>query len=138
MLPTASSFLITSLSGWGGGGCTWPGGDAQGGEGGCTCILCIPPGYAPVHRYPNRKGRIRIRNPVHDTGKLCTNFYVLRVHAHPALTVLYSHSFYCHFSSSFKSLSESRSKNCWNASLYLILQHILLIFFTVSQNGRVV
>lgn len=22
------------------------GGDAQGGEGGCTCILCIPPGYA--------------------------------------------------------------------------------------------
>jgi hypothetical protein len=24
-----------------GGGCT-------GGEGGCTCILCIPPGYAPV------------------------------------------------------------------------------------------
>ncbi len=23
------------------------GGDAQGGEGGCTCILCIPPGYAP-------------------------------------------------------------------------------------------
>ncbi len=31
-----------------GGGCTWPGGgDAQEGEGGCTCILCIPPGYAP-------------------------------------------------------------------------------------------
>jgi hypothetical protein len=29
------------------GGCTWPGGDAQGGKGGCTCILCIPPGYAP-------------------------------------------------------------------------------------------
>jgi hypothetical protein len=25
------------------------GGDAQGGEGGCTCILCIPTGYAPVH-----------------------------------------------------------------------------------------
>ncbi len=24
------------------------GGDAQGGEGGCTCILCIPPGYAPA------------------------------------------------------------------------------------------
>jgi hypothetical protein len=23
-------------------------GDAQGGEGGCTCILCIPPGYAPA------------------------------------------------------------------------------------------
>jgi hypothetical protein len=22
------------------------GGDAQGREGGCTCILCIPPGYA--------------------------------------------------------------------------------------------
>jgi hypothetical protein len=22
-------------------------GDAQGGRGGCTCILCIPPGYAP-------------------------------------------------------------------------------------------
>jgi hypothetical protein len=34
LLPTALSFLITSLSGWGGGG--------------CTCILCIPPGYAPV------------------------------------------------------------------------------------------
>jgi hypothetical protein len=40
-VSTASSFLITSLSGWGGGGCTWPGG-----EGGCTCLLCIPPGYA--------------------------------------------------------------------------------------------
>ncbi len=24
------------------------GGDAQGGVGGCTCILCIPPGYAPA------------------------------------------------------------------------------------------
>jgi hypothetical protein len=24
------------------------GGDAQRGRGGCTCILCIPPGYAPV------------------------------------------------------------------------------------------
>jgi hypothetical protein len=23
------------------------GGYAQGGRGGCTCILCIPPGYAP-------------------------------------------------------------------------------------------
>jgi hypothetical protein len=46
LLPTASSFLITILSGWEGGGCTWPGGDAQGGEGGCTCILCIPPRYA--------------------------------------------------------------------------------------------
>ncbi len=43
LLPTASSFLVTSLSGWGGG-------DAQdrGGEGGCTCILGIPPGYAPA------------------------------------------------------------------------------------------
>jgi hypothetical protein len=38
---TASSFLITSLSGWGGGMNM-----AGGGEGGCTCILCIPPGYA--------------------------------------------------------------------------------------------
>jgi hypothetical protein len=27
------------------------GGDAQGGEGGCTCILCIPPGYAPGMQY---------------------------------------------------------------------------------------
>jgi hypothetical protein len=27
------------------------GGDAQGGEGGCTCILCIPPGYAPAHSH---------------------------------------------------------------------------------------
>ncbi len=27
-----------------GGGCT-------GGEGGCTCILCIPPGYATGYRY---------------------------------------------------------------------------------------
>jgi hypothetical protein len=27
------------------------GGDAQGGGGGCTCILCIPPGYAPVCSY---------------------------------------------------------------------------------------
>jgi hypothetical protein len=26
------------------------GGDAQGGEGGCTCILCIPPGYATAAR----------------------------------------------------------------------------------------
>ncbi len=49
LLPTASSCLITSLSGWGGGGgCTWPGGGCTGGgEGGSTCILCIPPGYAP-------------------------------------------------------------------------------------------
>jgi hypothetical protein len=31
--------LVTSLSGWGGG-------DAHGQGGGCTCILCIPPGYA--------------------------------------------------------------------------------------------
>ncbi len=29
-----------------GGGCT-------GGEGGCTCILCIPPGYAPGGTYFN-------------------------------------------------------------------------------------
>ncbi len=42
-----------------GGRCTWPGGDAQGGEGGCTCILCIPPGYAPVITYPHR---IQIHN----------------------------------------------------------------------------
>ncbi len=27
------------------------GGDAQGGEGGCTCILCIPPGYATGVKY---------------------------------------------------------------------------------------
>ncbi len=46
LLPTASSFLITSLSGWGGGDAHGQGGDAHGGEGGCTCILCIPPGYA--------------------------------------------------------------------------------------------
>jgi hypothetical protein len=30
----------------GGGDAHGRGGDAQGGEGGCTCILCIPPGYA--------------------------------------------------------------------------------------------
>jgi hypothetical protein len=35
-----------------GGGCTG-GGDAQGGEGGCTCILCIPPGYAPETDCPH-------------------------------------------------------------------------------------
>jgi hypothetical protein len=50
---TASSFLINSLSGWGGMHMAG-GGDAQGGEGGCTCILCIPPGYAPGQR-PNKK-----------------------------------------------------------------------------------
>ncbi len=51
LLPTASSFLITSLSGVGKGGMRMAGGDAQGGEGECTCILCIPPGYAPECRY---------------------------------------------------------------------------------------
>jgi hypothetical protein len=25
------------------------GGMHRGGEGGCTCILCIPPGYAPAY-----------------------------------------------------------------------------------------
>jgi hypothetical protein len=46
LLPTASSFLITSLS-HAHGDAHGRGGDAQGGEGGCTCILCFPPGYAP-------------------------------------------------------------------------------------------
>jgi hypothetical protein len=27
------------------------GGMHRGGEGGCTCILCIPPGYATVRRH---------------------------------------------------------------------------------------
>ncbi len=34
---------------WLGGDAHGRGGDAQGGEGGCTCILCIPPGYATAH-----------------------------------------------------------------------------------------
>jgi hypothetical protein len=38
LLPTASSFLITSLSGWG--GMHMAGGGCTGGVGGCTCILC--------------------------------------------------------------------------------------------------
>jgi hypothetical protein len=52
LLPTASSFFITSLSGLGRGGMHMArggGGMHRGGEGGCTCILCIPPGYATAN-----------------------------------------------------------------------------------------
>ncbi len=63
-------FLITSLSGWGGGDAHGRGGDAQGGEGGCTCILCIPPGYAtgtppPIfplyHTVLKTRGKVKIK-----------------------------------------------------------------------------
>jgi hypothetical protein len=41
------------------GGCTWQGGDAQGGLGGCTCILCIPPGYATARTSGTRTRLLR-------------------------------------------------------------------------------
>ncbi len=54
------------------------GGDAQEGEGGCTCILCIPPGYAPVHRYLCFRENQRLRyldvtvvDKVIDPNTLC-------------------------------------------------------------------
>jgi hypothetical protein len=44
LLPTDSSFLITSLSGWiGGGGCTWPGGGCIGGGGGGMHVHPVHP-----------------------------------------------------------------------------------------------
>jgi hypothetical protein len=43
LLPTASSFLITSLSGWGGGDAHGRGGDAQGGGGGMHVHPVHPP-----------------------------------------------------------------------------------------------
>jgi hypothetical protein len=50
LLPTASSFLINSLSGWGGGGCTWPGGcTGGGGEEGDARASCASPLGTPLH-----------------------------------------------------------------------------------------
>ncbi len=40
-------FSHDHLSGWGGGDAHGRGGMHRGGGGGCTCILCIPLGYAP-------------------------------------------------------------------------------------------
>jgi hypothetical protein len=51
-VPFAVTYMVSNkaFQAGEGGGCTWPGGgDAQGGEGGCTVILCIPPGYATGH-----------------------------------------------------------------------------------------
>jgi hypothetical protein len=43
--PIASYFLITSLSDWGGGGCTWPGGMHRGwGEGDAGAFCASPLG----------------------------------------------------------------------------------------------
>ncbi len=42
------------------------GGDAQGGEGGCTCILCIPPGYATDGKhFSSNPTRQKVPNPGH-------------------------------------------------------------------------
>ncbi len=45
LLPTASSFLLTSLSGWG--GCTWPGGGMHRGVGGMHVHPAHPPWVRP-------------------------------------------------------------------------------------------
>jgi hypothetical protein len=50
LLPTASSFLITSLSGWGGGGMHMAGGDARGGGEGDARASCASPLGTPLKR----------------------------------------------------------------------------------------
>jgi hypothetical protein len=55
LLPTASSFLITSLSGWGGGGCKWPGGGGcREGEGDAHASCASPLGMplTPIIQFP--------------------------------------------------------------------------------------
>jgi hypothetical protein len=46
------------------------GGDAQGGEGGCTCILCIPPGYATGIRFVLKSCRL-LSNDIRFVLKSC-------------------------------------------------------------------
>jgi hypothetical protein len=51
LLPTASSFLITSLSGWGGGDAHGRGGMHRGGgEGDASCASCASPLGTPLNR----------------------------------------------------------------------------------------
>ncbi len=62
------------------------GGDAQGGEGGCTCILCIPPGYAtaspPTTLLRMRGGDIY----AHMCASLCSS------NGQPAIQAKYTYS----------------------------------------------
>jgi hypothetical protein len=49
-------FMFQQTAEWvWGGGCTWPGG-----EGGCTCILCIPPGYATSYLFHDRSPELTL------------------------------------------------------------------------------
>ncbi len=63
LLPTASSFLITSLSFWRGGGCTWPRGGMHRGGRGDARASCASPLGTPLTCV------IRIRDPADFASK---------------------------------------------------------------------